>query len=68
MFNWASLGAQWLRTLPANVGDAGSIPGSGRPSGEGNGSLLQNSCLGDPMGRGAWRAAVRGVAEESDVT
>ena len=53
MFNWASLGAQWLRTLPANAGDAGSIPGSRRPSGEGNGSLLQNSCLGDPLGRGA---------------
>ena len=36
-----------------NVGDPGSIPGSGRASGEGNGSPLQCSCLENPMG-GVW--------------
>ena len=36
-----------------NVGDPGSIPGSGRSSGEGNGHLLQYSCLENPMDRGA---------------
>ena len=41
-------------------GDLGSIPGSGRSPGEGNGSPLQYFCLEDPMGRGAWRATVRG--------
>ena len=41
--------------------DVGLIPGSGRSSGAGNGSLLQYSCLENPMGRGAWRAAVRGL-------
>ena len=46
-----------------NVGDPGSIPGLGRSSGEGNGSPLQYSCLENPMDRGAWQAAVHGVAE-----
>ena len=42
--------------LPANAeapGDMGSIPGWGRPPGEGNGNPLQYSCLGDPIDRGA---------------
>ena len=42
--------------------DTGSIPGSGRSPGEGNGNPLQYSCLGNPMGRGAWWAPVHGVA------
>ena len=37
-----------------NAGDPGSIPGSGRSSGEGNGNPLQYSCLENPMDRGAW--------------
>ena len=37
-----------------NAGDPGSIPGSGRSPGEGNGNPLQYSCLGNPMDRGAW--------------
>ena len=44
------------------VRDVGSIPGSAT-SGEGNGNPPQYSCLGNPMDRGAWRAAVHGVAE-----
>ena len=35
-----------------NAGDIGLIPGSGRSPGEGNGNLLQYSCLGNPMDRG----------------
>ena len=46
-----------------NVGDLGSIPGSGRFPGEGNGNPVQYSCLENPMGGGAWRATVHGVAK-----
>ena len=46
-----------------DTGDAGSVPGSGRSPGEGNGNPLQYSCLGNPMDRGAWQATVRGVTE-----
>ena len=47
---------------PANAGDMGLIPGSGRSSGEGNGNPLQYSCLGNSMNmnRGACQATVRG--------
>ena len=44
-----------VMNLPANAGDirdASSIPGLGRSPGEGNGNLLQYSCLGYPMDRG----------------
>ena len=43
--------------------DLGSIPGSGRSPGEGNGNPLQYCCLENPMDRGAWRAAVHGVTK-----
>ena len=46
-----------------NAGDPGSIPESGRCPGEGNGNPLQCSCLGNPRDRGAWWAAVCGVAQ-----
>ena len=52
--------------LPANAGDtgdAGSIPGSGRSPGVGNGNPLHYSCLEKRKDRGAWRAAVLGVTE-----
>ena len=42
-----------VKNLPASSGDLGSIPGSGRSPGEGNGNLLQYSYLGNPMDRGA---------------
>ena len=46
-----------------NVGDLGSIPGSGRSPGEGNGNPLQYSCLENPMDGGAWWATIHGVAK-----
>ena len=46
-----------------NAGDPGSIPGSGRSPGEGNGNPLQYSCLENPMDGGAWWATVHGVAK-----
>ena len=46
-----------------NEGDPGSIPGLGRSPGEGNGHLLQYSCLDNPTDRGAWRATVHGVTQ-----
>ena len=46
-----------------NAGDQGSVPGSGRSPGEGNGNPLQYSCLENSMDRGAWQATVHGVAK-----
>ena len=46
-----------------NAGDLGTIPGSGRSPGGGNGNPLQYSCLENPMDRGAWWATVHGVAK-----
>ena len=46
-----------------DLGDLSSVPGSGRSPGEGNGNPLQYSCLGNPMDRGAWGAAVQGGAK-----
>ena len=54
-----------VKNPPANAGDirdTGSIPGSGRFPGEGHDNPLQYSCLNNPMDRGAWWAAVHGVA------
>ena len=45
-------GGSVLKNPPANLGDAGSNPGPGRSSGEGNGDPLQNTCLGNPMDKG----------------
>ena len=56
-------GGSVVKHLPPNAGDAGSIPGSGRSPGKGNGNPLQYSCLENPMDRGAWGAIVRGVAK-----
>ena len=56
-------GSSVAKDPPATAGDVGSIPGSGRSSGEGNGNLLQYSCLGNPKDRGAWQAVVHGVTK-----
>ena len=52
-----------VKDLPANAGDVGSMPGSGRSPGRGKGNPLQYSCLENPEDRGAWRAIVHRVAE-----
>ena len=57
-------GGSVVKHLPANAGDAGDaglISGSGRSPGEGNGTPLQYSCLGNPMDRGAWQYTVHGI-------
>ena len=46
-----------------NAGDPGSIPGSRRSSGEGNGYPLQYSCLENSIDRGTWQATVDGVTK-----
>ena len=59
------LGGSVVKNAPANAGDAedkGSISGVGR-SGKGNGNPVQNSCLGNPMDRGAWWATVHRAAK-----
>ena len=57
-----------MKNLLANAGNTGSIPGSGRSPGEGNGNSLQWSCWDDPMDRGAWWATVYRMAKELDTT
>ena len=72
---WASLVAQLVKNLLAVAGDSGSIPGSGRSPGEGNGNSLQHSSLENSMDRGIteteqtvdWRATVHEIPE-SDTT
>ena len=54
--------AQTVKASAYNVGDLGSIPGSGRSPGEGNGNPLQYTCLENPMDREQW-TAVHGVAK-----
>ena len=59
-------GSSVVKNPPASAGDAGdvgSVPGSGRSPGGANGNLLQYSCLGNPMDRGAWWATVHGVTK-----
>ena len=52
-----------VKNLPANAGDTGVIPGSGRAPGGGNGNPLQYSCLEHSMDRGAWQATIHRVAK-----
>ena len=58
-----------VRNPPAkarDTGDAGSVPGSGRSPGGGNGNPLQYSCLENPMDRGVWQATVHEVAKSDE--
>ena len=60
-----------VKNLPANTGDTrdmGSISGSGRSLGRGNGNPLQHSYLVNPMDSGTWQATVHGVTKDSDTT
>ena len=56
-------GGKVVKSPPANAGDTGSIPGSGRSPGREDSNPLQYSCLETPIDSGAWRAAVCGVAK-----
>ena len=56
-------GGSVVNNPPANVGDVGLIPGSGKFPGGGDGNPLQYSFLEIPLDRGRWRATVHGVAE-----
>ena len=56
-------GSSKVKASACNAGDLGSIPGLGRSPGEGNGNPLQYSCLKNSMDRGAWWAAVHGIAK-----
>ena len=55
----------WLsvKNPPADAGDAGLIPGSGRSPGAGSGNPLLYSCLGNPTNRGVWQATVHWIAK-----
>ena len=56
-------GGSMVKNPPANTGDACSIPWLGRSPREGNGNPLQDSCLGNAMDRGAWKATVHGIVK-----
>jgi len=60
---WGFPGSSDSKEIVYNAGDLGSILGSGRSPGEGNGNTLQYSCLENPMNRGALQAIVYGVAK-----
>ena len=59
----ASQVALVVKNPPANAGDAGSIPESGRSPGEGNSNALQYSCLENPTDRGTWQATIHRVTK-----
>ena len=64
MFHYLGFpGGLVVKNLPANAEGMGVIAGWGRSPGEGNGSPLQYTCLGNPTDRGAWRAAIHGVTK-----
>ena len=54
---------QLVKNPLANAGDVALIPGVGKSPGEGNGNLLQYSCLNNSMDRGAWQVIVHGVTK-----
>ena len=60
---WDFPGGSEVKASACNVGDLGSIPGSGRSPGEGISNPLQCSCLENPMDGGAWWATVHGAAK-----
>ena len=62
-FGWSFPGGSEVKVYACNAGDLGSIPGSGRSPGKGNGNPLQYSCLENLMDGGAWWAIVHGVAK-----
>ena len=68
---YTGMGLPWrlmVKDPPANAGDVGLIPGSGRCPGEGNGYPLLYSCLENSRDRGAWWATVHGVGTTEQLT
>ena len=61
---WGFPDGSTVKNPPANSGNTGSIPGSGRSPGKGNGNPLQYSCMRNPMDREAWWATVYGVSKQ----
>ena len=57
-----------VKNMPANAGEMGLIPESGRSPDKENGNPLLYSCLGNPMERGVWQVRVHGVTKELDMT
>ena len=58
-------GGSAVKNMPASARDPSLIPGSERCPGEGNGNLLQYSCLGNPIDRGAWWATEEYYTEKN---
>ena len=56
-------GGSVVKNMPANARDMGLIPGLGRSPREGNDNQLQYSCLAQSIDRGAWWAAIHGIAK-----
>ena len=71
-YYWTSQVVLVVKNLLASAGDdvrdVGSVPGSGKSPGEGNGNPLQYSCLENPMDREAWQATVHRLAKVLEVT
>ena len=65
--DWGFPGGSDGKESACDAGNVGSIPGSGRSPGEGNGNPLQYSCLENSVDRGAWQPTVHGITE-SDMT
>ena len=63
LLSWGFPGGSTVRNLPASAAATGVIPELGRSHGEGHRNPLQDSCLGNPVDRGAWRAAVQVVTK-----
>ena len=64
---WGFLDGSDGKEFACNAGDLGSIPGSGRPSGEGNGHSFQYFCQENSKDRGAWWATVLGITKSVTV-
>ena len=70
-YPWGSQVVLVVKNPPANAEDIrnlGSITGSERSPGEGNGNPLEYSCIGNPMGRVAWQVTIHRVAKKLDTT
>ena len=61
--SWVFLGGSDSKESACNAGDLGSIPGSGRSPGEGNGNPLQYSCLENLMDGGVWQVTPCGITK-----